>query len=65
MIPLSLPIGLTIVGGICYLCFMVDNSKAKPRHKRKPKPETPEPVKQEEHKPKEEPKLKMEDYPIA
>jgi len=63
VIPLSLPIGLTIVGCICYVCFMVNNPKTKP--KRKQKPQTSEPIKPEEPKPKEEPRLKLEDYPIA
>lgn len=55
--PLSLAIGLTFLGSLLYVCFMVNNPKAKP--KRKQKPQTPEPIKQEE------PKLKLEDYPIA
>lgn len=63
MIDILFMIGLTFIGSLLYVCFMVDNTKAKSRHKRKS--QTPEPIKQEEPKPKEEPKLKMEDYPIA
>ena len=61
MIPLSFLffIGLTFVGCLLYVCFMVNNPKTKP--KRKQKPQTSEPIKPEESKPQ----LKMEDYPIA
>lgn len=54
--PLLAAIGLTVGGSFLYVRFMVKNNKAKP--KRKTKPATPEPK-------KEEPKLKMEDFPIA
>ena len=59
--PFSLAIGLTFVGCLLYVCFMVNNPKTKP--KRKQKPQTPEPIKQESIK--EKPILKMEDFEIA
>jgi flagellar basal body-associated protein FliL len=56
MIPLFLTIGATVAGSLGYVYFMVKKPKTKP--KRKSKPQIPEPI-------KEEPKLKMEDFPIA